>query len=204
MLILPKQNALFYHVYKAAGTSVRNALLPYAKRSQVLGQYVNHVLAVARIPHSQNPVLQYHPDLREVRASLGAKYDSFYKFAFVREPLDWQKSLYHFMIKKPHLPGNARISGMSFEEYLTWRMDNELKFQGDMLFDAADCLVDDIFQFETLDRDFAAVAEKLKLDCSLRHLNRAGYGKSVNVSSKVLDRFRRLHEEEYRRLGYTK
>ncbi|MFD2175833.1 sulfotransferase family 2 domain-containing protein [Rhodobacter lacus] len=203
MLILPEKNAIFYHVYKVAGSSIRNALLPYAAKSQIVGQYVNHILTVARLPHSANPLLSYHPKLKDVRDKLGPSFYHYYRFAFVRDPMDWQKSLYYFMLKKPHLPGNKRIAGMSFDQYLEWRMDNEMHFQTDYLYDGDECLVDDIFRFETIDADFAKLASKLQIDATLPHLNKAGSGKKVEISPPVLQRYRDVHATEYARLGYS-
>ncbi|MCE7030848.1 sulfotransferase family 2 domain-containing protein [Jiella avicenniae] len=204
MLILPEKNAIFYHVYKVAGSSIRNALLPYAKRSQVAGQYINHMLLVARLPHSSDPLLNYHPKLVDVKKKLGSSFYSYYRFAFVRNPMDWQKSLYYFMLKKQHLPGNKRIASMSFDEYLTWRMDNELRFQTDFLYDGDEKLIDDIFHFETINEDFATLAGKIGIEASLPHLNKAGSGKTVDLSEPVLDRFMTLHAAEYDRLGYPR
>ncbi|MFY0634059.1 MAG: hypothetical protein JXQ91_09605 [Vannielia sp.] len=203
MLILPKQNALFYHVYKVAGSSIRNALLPYARKSQVYGQLLNHALLVSRLPRFSNPLLQYHPKLKDVRSELGDGFYAYYRFAFVRNPLDWHKSLYHFMLKKQHLPGNRRIAGMSFSEYLEWRMDTELRFQSEMIHDGDELLVSDIFHFETIQEDFERVKGRIGIAAELPHLNKAGSGHKLDVSPKVLQRFLEVHEREYQRLGYN-
>ncbi|WP_417275558.1 sulfotransferase family 2 domain-containing protein [Celeribacter halophilus] len=202
MLILPKKKAIFYHVYKVAGSSIRNALLPYGSKTQIYGQYINHIMTVARLPKSSNPLLAYHPKLADVKTKMGVSFYNHYRFAFVREPLDWQKSLYFFMQKKAHLPGNKRVADMTFDEYLTWRMEHELRHQTDFLYDDDECLVNDIFHLETIDEDFKKLTEKLDIETTLPHLNKAGSGKKVEISDNVLDRFRRLHQVEYERLGY--
>jgi len=202
MLILPKHNAIFYHVYKVAGTSIRNALLPYALKRQIAGQLANHALSVARLPKIRNPLYSYHPSLLAVRDKLGDSYYDYYRFAFVRAPLNWQKSLYFFMLKKQHLPGNSRIKGMDFDQYLNWRMDNEMRFQSDMLYQGDENLVNDIFRFENIQEDFRAVANRLGIDAKLPYLNKAGAGRDAPVSPATLRRFKDVHEEEYAKLGY--
>ncbi|GAM05345.1 sulfotransferase family 2 domain-containing protein [Novosphingobium sp. MBES04] len=194
---------MFYHVYKVAGSSIRNALIPHARKSQVAAQYVNHILTVARLPRSSNPLFAYHPRMADVKKKMGNEFYEYYRFGFVRNPMDWQKSLYFFMMKKTHLPGHKNVVGKSFDEYLNWRMEHEMRHQTDFIYDGDECLLDDIFHFENINEGFAQAASKIGIDGELPHLNKAGKGKSVEVSRDTLDRFLDLHRTEYDRLGYS-
>lgn len=203
MLLLPEKKAIFYHVYKVAGTSIRRSLLPYAPKWQVIGQAVTHALILARLPHPKSPLLRYHPDLKDVRRHLGAEFDDYYKFSFVRDPLDWQKSVYFFILKRRYLPRYAQIPWMTFSQYLDWRMSGEMQYQSHFLYDGDERMVDDIFKFENIQADFRVVADKLGIEADLPFLNKAGAGRKVEIEKDVLDRFLELNEREYARLGYT-
>ena len=98
MLISEEKGFLYYHLYKVAGTSIRNSLLPYCSRRVAAMQNINYGLRTFGIKIIDNPLYQFHPDLNDVKSLLGEEFYKYYRFTFVREPLDWQKSLYFFLI----------------------------------------------------------------------------------------------------------
>jgi len=96
---------IFIHVGKAAGSSVQNALEPYAHKPE---QYLmNRLLATVGIhvnycTNYKKKRFRNHAIARTVRGQLPSRvYDEFFKFAFVRNPWDRLVSLYHFMRDKP-------------------------------------------------------------------------------------------------------
>ena len=98
-------------------------------------------------------------------------FDRFFKFGFVRNPWDWQVSLYHFIRQRASHPQHDLVLAMGgFPEFLKWRVESfsPENLQNTFLADAEGrLLVDFIGRFETLREDFLHLMEHL--------------GKSVNA-----------------------
>ena len=202
MLISSKHNFLFYHVYKVAGTSIRNQLIPHCDHLQVPMQALTYGLRILGLPSPFAPVFEYHPSLSRVRDYLGDRFYDYYRFCVVREPLDWQKSLYFFAKSNPRHHQHNLIRAMDFNAYLEWRIAHDMKLQSDLIYANDECLVDTIARFETLADDFAAICKRIGVSCELKHLNTAGSGRSVAIAPETLARFRDAFGRDYERLGY--
>ena len=135
MLISEKKKFIFYHVYKVAGMSVRDALIPYCSKKQVLLQNIHYASWVLGVNINMAPIYHFHPKLLNISNYMGDSFKSYYRFAFVRHPLDWQKSLYFFMLKNKRHHQHHMVKEMSFEKYLRWRIDNEVRLMSDLVSD---------------------------------------------------------------------
>ena len=176
MIISTKKSFLFLHVYKVAGSSIRRALLPYADKRLVAGQSLNYLLGQLRMPRLQSPLYSYHPRLRDVRAAMDrADFDRLYKFTFVRNPWDWQVSLYHYALQSPRHPQYELMRSFAgFDDYLDWRVNEELRLQSDFLTDEEGrLLVDFCGRFETLNDDFRTICERVGIPCKLPFVNQS-------------------------------
>ena len=177
MLISYSHRFIFIHVYKVAGMSIRDALKPYSFNPNVfLPTRLLRMIGVHKVVrHHRLKKLGGHARAREVRDAFPAKiFDEFYKFAFVRNPWDWQVSLYHFALKDPtHHQNELMKSFGGFEKYVEWRVNEDVKLQKDFLVDErGELLVDFIGRFETLERDFNEVCERVGVSSRLPHLNK--------------------------------
>jgi hypothetical protein len=204
MLISDNKKFMFYHVYKVAGSSIRNSLIPYCSKKQVLLQNLNYGLTTLGLDLSFSPIYKFHPRLQLVKDFLGDDvFNSYYKFSFVRHPLDWQKSLYYFMIKNQRHHQHKLISKFSFEDYLKWRMDNELNLMSNILSDnKGNLLTDDVFKFENIDMNFQRVCKKLEIKAELPHKNIAGKDKKVKVSDATLIEFKNAFKPDFVNFNY--
>ncbi len=185
MLISPTKRFIFFHVAKVAGLSIRAALQPYCEEP-------TH-FKIARPPREladgrANPLYEMwansllHAKARDARQELPAQlFDGAFKFAFVRNPWDWQVSMYHFILKRTDHVHHARVRAMrSFEEYLEWVIATPnpftrgaTKYQQDMVTDRdGNLLVDFIGRFETLNEDFAKICERISITAHLPAINR--------------------------------
>src|SRR4051794_37346885 len=104
MLLSYEHRFIFIHVYKVAGTSVVAALEPFAHRpeklfvNRLLSKF-NHLLGTHLTwPHHKLKIFNDHVKALDLKRALPAAiFDNYFKFAFVRNPWDWQVSLYHYM-----------------------------------------------------------------------------------------------------------
>lgn len=184
MLLSLSHRFLFIHVYKVAGTSVTTALQPYALQpkkllvNRVLGK-INRLLGTRLcIPHHRYRVFRNHPRALDMKNLLPAGvFDSCFKFAFVRNPWDWQVSLYYYMLKNAEHFQHELVKKMSgFDEYLDWRVNSQIGLQKDFLVDQnGTMLMDYVGRFETLNEDFKQVCRKLNLNLELPYLNQSGH-----------------------------
>lgn len=188
MLISYNHRFIFFHVAKAAGLSMKEAIKEYAQEPEKF--------KIKRPPkklanNEPNPFyarwesMMMHVKAREAQKELPPEvYNDFYKFAFVRNPWDWQVSMYHFLLKEPDNPKYELVKSMSgFEEYLEWviQTDNPYpmgatKLQMDMIADAqGQILIDFVGRYETLVEDFQTVCQTVNMNASLPHLNRSSH-----------------------------
>jgi hypothetical protein len=160
MLASTKNKFIFFHLYKVAGTSVRGSL----KNHTDLSYHKPHIMPSEFINTNFNGLN-------------GKKMFNEYKtIAFVRNPWDWQVSLYHYMLRdKGHFQYKI-IKDMDFKQYLNWRVNEDLQHQYRWLSEdftlEGNINVDFIGRFEHLSNDFNFIMNEVGLDVSLPHLNK--------------------------------
>lgn len=173
MLISHSHKFIFVHIYKVAGTSIRNALQQFS----YLPSKKNKLKSFIRInPPIFSTDFEGHIDARSLKAQLPCNiFNSYYKFAFVRNPWDWQVSLYHFALQTPEHHQHQLIKRMkSFDEYINWRIDKDLKLQKDFVYEGDTLLVDYVGKMEQLEDHLETVRKKLDLPTlSLPHKNKS-------------------------------
>ncbi len=190
MLINEKHNYVYVHVYKVAGQSVKLALRRHDYRW--MPGLRNHYSRLIELPQAYSfRSLEAHSTAKEIRDYLGPeKWDSMYSFSFVRNPWDWQVSLYHFIQTNKFNSQRGMVSAMSFDEYIKWRVEEDLHLQSSFIFDRHGTqLVDFVGRFENLSEDFATVCRKIGVDASLPHENASkhdGYKKYYNDTTASL------------------
>jgi len=181
-LISYKYSFIFIHIYKIAGSSIRKALRKYAYPNRfklILNLLTKSVLK--RL--GKNIILPYYPEMM-LPAHISAKelqnhipediFKEFYKFAFVRNPWDWQVSFYFYMKQNPNHFQYDIVKTMTFEEYINWRVESDLKLQKDSVVDDnGDLLVDFIGRYENLNADFQAICDRLGIRASLPYRNKS-------------------------------
>jgi hypothetical protein len=176
MIISHKRHFIFVHIYKNAGTSINAALMPYVFYNPVhwLFYKVSHKLQIS-LPFNFNPQpLPEHSTASEIINMLGCeKYAAYFSFAVIRNPWDWQVSLYTFMLKQPMNPQHELIRGFrDFNEYIHWRCSEDVHFQKDFVYapDGSQ-LVDFMGRYENLNQDFKKICERIGIQTSLPMLN---------------------------------
>jgi hypothetical protein len=204
MLISHPKKFIFIHIYKNAGTSIHNALLPYAYPK--LYKWPNRIFKRLGI-HRFDPVpCASHATALSIRSSIGSRlFDSYYKFAVVRNPWDWQLSLYTYAIKdRYHHHHKLTVKLGSFDDYLKWRLNEDLHTQSSFVCnELGKVIVDRILRFETIEEDFSLLCKHLGINTQLSHDNPSklpGYREYYSESGRKL--IAAAFQEDIDRFGY--
>jgi hypothetical protein len=144
------------------------------------------------------------PELRaEMREDL---FDSYFKFAFVRNPWDWQVSLYHFALADLKNPHHEIVSGFrSFDEYIDWRVQN-VRLQKGFIFDHNDeLLVDFVGRYENLNDDFRQICRHIGIpEIELPHQNKTNHKPYQEYySHRTRELVAEAFKEDIRSFNYT-
>ena len=109
MLISDSKKFIFFHLYKTAGTSLSEVLKPHVKPHH----------------HKHFKVCDY------LKGNyMDTRYKDYFTFGFVRNPWDWQVSLYHYMLMDHgHFQHNLVKSFKDYSEYVDWRVHEDCKPQ---------------------------------------------------------------------------
>ncbi len=169
MLISHQHRFIFVHIYKNAGSSIVTALLPYATYNRSHLWLVKLVSRIKRaplpLPGVLNPSpMHYHASAQEVANRLGRElYDRYFSFAVVRNPWDWQVSLYHYALKHPTHHQHEFIKSLGdFSEYIRWRCSQERRLQKGFIYSQnGNPLVNFIGRYENLEVDFRKICERI-------------------------------------------
>ena len=175
MLISSKCKFIFVHNYKVAGSSVKKALDGYSDKPLTKIPLRSYKYFFNGNKHWIVPKpFNAHMKAREIAIHLPKNiFETYFKFGFVRNPWSWQVSLYRFMLKTPSHHQHTFIKSLgSFEDYINWRVENEVRLQKDFFYDeAGNLLVDYVGKFENLQEDFEEICSKIGIKKSLAHLN---------------------------------
>jgi hypothetical protein len=206
MLLSYSHRFIFIHNYRVAGTSIRKSLDKYVRRP-LLRRIFEKIGLGNKLSHHKWKTFPAHIKANELRRILPADlYDTFYKFAFVRNPWDWQVSLYHYMLKNKSHWQHRLISAMkSFDEYIVWRVNEGKVLQKDFVTDSeGTMIVDFVGRYENLSNDFLQVCKVLNIAASLPHINKSSH---MNYRSYCSAETRNLVEENFSEdielFGYT-
>jgi hypothetical protein len=183
MLLSVEHRFIFIHIYKTAGTSVTHALRPFTSDS--------HWARAARLLHLRRTAIPDHVTARALRDLIDpALFEGCFKFAFVRNPWDWQVSLYHYMQQSQRHPQHHLVAGKTFDEYLQWRIASDRQLQKTFVTDeSGKLIVDFVGRFETLTDDCAHIFERIGISTRLPHRNRSrrgDYRRYYNTATRAL------------------
>ncbi|MGK7931014.1 MAG: sulfotransferase family 2 domain-containing protein [Microcystaceae cyanobacterium] len=205
MLLSKKQKFIFIHVYKNAGTSIYKALRPLVVNpwQDIMARILNRLYISP--PFDPQPFYRHITATELIEAMDQEAFDSYFSFAIVRNPWDWQVSLYKFMLKDEQHTQHSMVKGFAnFDEYLEWRCSEEVRYQKDFIYSKeGELLVDFVGRFETLDTDFAKICDRIGISTTLPKLNVSNtkpYQEFYNEKTKEL--IRDTFKEDIDLFGY--
>jgi hypothetical protein len=162
MIISHSKKFIFIHIYKVAGTSIQFSLNRYAYFNTKKNQLLSGLKIYPKIFTSD---FSGHSTALQVQQNIPTSiYRQYYKFAFVRNPWDWQVSLYHYAQQTKDHFQHKMTSKMSFNEYIEWRVNEDLHLQVDFVQNEnGEIIVDYIGKMENLQMDFDTICKKIKV-----------------------------------------
>ncbi len=173
MLISRKRKFIFIHIYKNAGTSVTSALMPFAtSKWQHMASLVLKRFNV--LPQFGPQPFPDHITASELINAIGKEtFESFFSFAIVRNPWDWQVSLYKYMIKNTAHHQHDLVKGLgSFDEYIRWLCEKEVRLQKDFIYlEDGELLVDFVGRYERINDGFETICSRIGVSALLPKLN---------------------------------
>lgn len=220
MLLSKRKQFIFIHVPKVAGRSIQESFGKYADWpldnsmfTRAVSEFSKKLLTTnviaGLLPGADVPVPRYvyrdHVRAYELRDYLGESYNSFFSFAFVRNPWDWNVSQYHYILNTPGNAAYRTVKNMSFEEYLEWwgfaRTYQLSQFVRDR---TGQIIVDFVGRFETFEADLDYVCHRLGIVVSIPHLNRTSHRDyRTYYNHKSIKRVAEIHSDDIYLFGYS-
>jgi hypothetical protein len=209
MVVSHSHAFLFIHVDKAAGTSIENALRPYASRGD-RNRLRRRLVWLGRLNRigGLHRSLQFpiHSRALQVQRCLPPQeYSRLFKFAFVRNPWDRLVSRYSFLLKKEDHHRHGMVQQMtSFEEYVQWELRRgKLPQYKYVTGKRGELIVDFIGYYERLHKDFAQVCQRLNITAELPHSNASSHRDyRTYYTPAVRDLVAREFERDIELFGY--
>ena len=210
MVISHSKKFIFIHNYKVAGTSISYALKKYNDRSLLISPISDKFKLLAGIyPKVYSDNFHKHVTALELKNSLSADvFNNYYKFGFVRDPWDWQVSLYSFMLKNGHHHQHDFIKSLkNFDEYIDWRVNNEVRLQKRFFYDDENnLLVNYVGKFETLIQSAADLSKAVNIHIAVPHLNKSRTDQKYlqHYTPKTIDMVYEAFYDDIKTFGYKK
>ena len=176
MLISHTKRFIFIHNYKVAGTSIRSVFKNYNCNSFLRSDFKTKLgIILCKYPKIYSSDFFWHLTAEELEKKIQKDvYNSYYKFGFVRNPWDYQVSLYHYILNRVNHKEYEIVKKMKyFDEYINWRVESSLHLQKNFFYKDGKCMVDFIGKFENLNEDIANISETIGIQIkTVPHKNR--------------------------------
>lgn len=222
MLISHRYRFIFIHIFKTGGSSVRTILVPY---SRLIDRMAYEYKVTRKLYGSIVRVMNWHDDgmrqftgfhKHEGAHSAQIKlrpdvFDTYFKFAFVRNPFDWVVSLYSYIAGSEDHKDHAMVVRMDFNEFVTWFVDQEPLRQSDFVTspESGDLLVDYVGRLESLSEDLDAICMRIGVEDAayVPHVNpsrervHASYAAYYDRASRST--IASYFQEDLQRFGYA-
>ena len=199
MLISDSHQFIFVHIRKAAGSSIRDTLEPLS----LVKPTDNWSKIKSRFLRTEKDYKKYafrqHDSITVAKRLMPPElFESYFKFAFVRNPWDRLVSEYEFIRRRPDHGRHAKVMKMGFEKYIVYQSKRFDAHQINMLADKnGNVLMDFIGKFENLHDDWNRVTDKLGIENKeLTHRKKAGI---KDYNSYYTDESRALVSELWKR-----
>ena len=163
MLISDSHEFIFLRMRKVASTSMKAILLPLCIPAPEGG--FAHIKSRMRLEWDYRKYVgRAHDDIRAVQRRMPkAKFDRYFKFAFVRNPWDRLVSEYEFILKSPQHGRHARVKKLgNFNQFIQMQIPRRDAYQINMLCDREGALLMDfVGKLENVKDDWCMVCDRI-------------------------------------------
>lgn len=205
MLKSDKYNFIFVRTFKVGSTSITRVLLPYCMNPMKI--FAHQVLRKLGI-FDLKPLYGKHYKASQLVDMMGyERFKSYFSFTVVRNPWDWNVSLYKYMLRTTTHRQHESVKNMSgFDEFIRLKCSIPHSLQKDFIYSEKGVkLVDYVARFETLSEDFNKICQQIGIKPkrlpNLNTSNRAHY------RNYYTEETREMVQEFYRRdielFGYS-
>jgi hypothetical protein len=163
-----------------------------------------------REPHQLSsrlsPQLYKHAGALEYKMFLGEKWNQFFSFSIVRNPFDWQVSIYEYIKQTPSQNLHKFCNAVSFLDYLRSQVSESMRSQTDFLYDELGrCQVDKVINLESINMDLPTIFSQIKLRSKpIPRLNSSRREKLVDYyCDDAASIVRRRFEKDFLNFGYS-
>jgi len=211
MIVSFTRQFIFVHVIKAAGMSIEKALWPFDVRADFAGKSPQDQAQVLDDMGVSRALLKLtrHASAVDLRAALGAEvFGRMFKFAFVRNPWDFELSLYHFNMTHPEFPAHQRVKAFKNFEDFVLGYTGEAAPRGVQKRYIADedgaVLVDFVGRFENLASDLEKIGTRIGTDLTIEHHNRTDHAPWQDCYTReMFERVRGRAQVDIESFGYS-
>ena len=205
MLISRKKKFIFIHIYKNAGTSITNALIPIA--ASKLQLKLMRLIKFLNLRCYDLQPYSGHIKASELVKLMGKEnFKSYFSFAIVRNPFDLQVSLYLYILMMTNHYQHEIIKNLgSFDAYIKWRCDENNELQRDFVYsEDGELLVDFIGKYEDLENDFKIICDRIGVTLILPRLNVSDNRKEYQqyYTEESIELVRHAFEADFSLFGY--
>ena len=186
MIISYSKKFIFIHIFKTAGTSVSDVLLPHSRFvdrltykyfiSKKIIFLISKLFNLFDDGQKQFTGFHKHAKAIDIKKKIGKEYSNFFKFCFVRNPYDHLVSLYFYMRQNKNHKYNKIVNELAFSDFLNFYLDTQPETQSDFVFDKKNNLiVDYVGKFEDFNHDFKKILNLIQVDpkSTIPHSNKS-------------------------------
>ncbi|WP_202940772.1 sulfotransferase family 2 domain-containing protein [Alteromonas macleodii] len=197
MIVSHKYKFIFVHINKCGGTSVTRALLPFLGEDDLVLGGSSDTEKLSEEYLAEHGIYK-HSTASEIKRFVGDEvWNSYYKFATIRNPWDKIVSTYFWFHKTGWGKGGKgdKVRSLDFEAYAKSQWMDELGCS-DFLYEGKNLIVDEVFAIENLNEMMAYISGKYGLPFkaaprsnSTKHHHYSFYYDTEESKQRVAKRF---------------